>query len=119
MDEKEYSLNESQSTKRLQEAASELQQSSKDNFFGIWADKEWEDIVKELRGTWQDFPALEDIRQEEVKSSRLRLKVIEQDGEKFVIFPDGVLEQCGIGDIVDISVKGQCIVLKAVGIEEK
>ncbi|MDQ7057997.1 MAG: hypothetical protein Q9N62_05980 [Ghiorsea sp.] len=40
MDEKEYSLNESQSTKRLQEAASELQQSSKDNFFGIWADKD-------------------------------------------------------------------------------
>jgi len=40
MDEKEYSLNESQNTKRQQEAASELQQSSKDNFFGIWADKD-------------------------------------------------------------------------------
>ena len=80
------------------------------------SDKEWEDIVKELRGTWQDFPALEDIRQEEVKSSRLRLKVIEQDGEKFVIFPDGVLEQCGIGDVVDISVKNHCIVLKAVDV---
>ena len=40
MDKKEDSLSESQNTKRLQEAASELQQSSKDNFFGIWADKD-------------------------------------------------------------------------------
>jgi len=40
MDEKEYSLNAHQNTKRQQEAASELQQSSKRNFFGIWADKD-------------------------------------------------------------------------------
>jgi len=50
---------------------------------------------------------------QELEESRgLRLKVIEQDGEKFVIFPDGVLEQCGEGDVVDISVKDHCIVLK-------
>ena len=40
MDEKEYLSNESQNTKRQQEAARELQQSGKDNFFGIWADKD-------------------------------------------------------------------------------
>jgi len=79
------------------------------------SDKEWTDVVKELNGAWQDFPTLEEIRQEEVKSRGLRLKVIEQDGEKFVIFPDGVLEQCGIGDVVDISVEKNSIILKAVG----
>jgi len=44
----------------------------------------------------------------------MQVEVIEQDGEKFVVLPDGVLEQCGIDDAVDISVKKGCIVLKAV-----
>ena len=58
---------------------------------------------------------LRQFMQELEKSRGLRLKVIEQDGEKFVIFPDGVLEQCGVDDVVDISVKDHRIVLKAVG----
>ena len=57
----------------------------------------------------------ENLRQsmQKLEESRgLRLKVIEQDGEKFVIFPDGVLEQCRIGDVVDMSVENHFIVFK-------
>jgi hypothetical protein len=43
----------------------------------------------------------------------MQVEVIEQDGENFVIIPDGVLEQCGINDVVDISVEKGCIVLKS------
>ena len=42
----------------------------------------------------------------------MQVEVIEQDGEKFVVLPEDVLEQCGIDDVVDISVENDCIVLK-------
>ena len=57
----------------------------------------------------------ENLRQsmQELEESRgLRLKVIKQDGEKFVVFPDGLLEQCGIGDVVDMSVENNQIIIK-------
>jgi len=44
----------------------------------------------------------------------MQVEVIEQDGEKFVVLPEDVLEQCGMGDVVDISVKKNRIVLTAV-----
>jgi len=40
--------------------------------------------------------------------------VIEVDGEKIVVIPEDILEQCGIGDVADISVEKDCVVLKAV-----
>ena len=40
MDETEYLLSESPSIKMLQKAASKLKQGGKDNFFGIWTDKD-------------------------------------------------------------------------------
>ncbi len=43
----------------------------------------------------------------------MKVEVIEQDGEKFVVLPEDVLEQCGIGDVADISVENDCIMLKA------
>jgi len=45
----------------------------------------------------------------------MQVEVIEQDGDKFVVLPDVVLEQCGIGDVADISVENGCIVLKTEG----
>jgi len=47
----------------------------------------------------------------------MQVEVIEQDGEKFVVLPEDVLEQCGIDDAADISVENGCIVLKAEGKE--
>jgi len=44
----------------------------------------------------------------------MQVKVIEQDGEKFVALPDSVLELCEIVDVADISVENGCIVLKVV-----
>jgi len=43
----------------------------------------------------------------------MQVDVIELDGEKFVILPDSVLEQCRVGDVVDMSVEDNYIVLKA------
>ena len=88
MDETEYLLNSPKNTERLN------------------------DSIKELHGVWKDFPSIENIRH--VKGEAMQLDVIEKDGEKFVILPDSVLEKCGVGDIIDMSVENGCIVLKPV-----
>ncbi len=77
------------------------------------------DEMEYLLSSPENAKRLHQSMQELEESRGLRPKVIEQDGEKFVVFPDGVLEQCGIGDVVDISVKDHCIVIRAVGNEGK
>ncbi len=37
------------------------------------------------------------------------VEVIEDDGDKVIILPDGVLEQCNIGDTLDISVESNAM----------
>ena len=49
-----------------------------------------------------------------LETEHLKVDVIEKDGEKFVILPDDVLEQCGVNDVVDMSVENDCIFLKAI-----
>jgi len=53
------------------------------NAMGHTSDKEWADLVKELRGAWKDFPTIEDIRQEEVKNTE-SLADNEQDVSAYV-----------------------------------
>jgi len=45
--------------------------------------------------------------------------VIEKDGEKFVVIPDDVLEECKIEDVLDISVENHHIVIKSVISQKK
>jgi len=48
-----------------------------------------------------------------VLGAGMLVEVIEDDGDKVIIIPDGVLEQCNIEDTLDISVESNHIVLKA------
>jgi len=48
-----------------------------------------------------------------VLGAGMLIEVIEYNGDKVIIIPDGVLEQCNIEDTLDISVESNHIVLKA------
>jgi len=47
------------------------------------------------------------------ESGHFTIDVIDQDGEKFVVLPDSVLEQCGVGDSLKLWIEKGCIKLKA------
>ncbi|WP_157753576.1 hypothetical protein [Ghiorsea bivora] len=67
----------------------------------------------------EDLSTAGEIRRASNQGAVMQLEVIEQDGEKYVVLPDEVLEQCGVGGIVDISVENGCVVLKTVDNKER